>query len=217
MAGRIDRRELTPDDLHPNDAGHELVASVITSFLEKIKCETEAELKTNPEKNPAQINSGVSSDIDSDTDTKPLREALTENAYEVSVRYQNHNSAPVLDGFCADYAPQSDITDCFKRGWTAKKAGDSICFSVKGTGIAVLYRKSVKKPAPVAEVTVDGAHTLRLDANFDEDWGDKLELDTVTEHGEYREHQVEIRITEAHGDDAVPFYLTAVIASGESV
>ena len=36
VAGRIPNREITEDDLHPNDKGHELVASVITYALEKI-------------------------------------------------------------------------------------------------------------------------------------------------------------------------------------
>ena len=35
-SGRIKNREITPDDLHPNDAGHALVAKVITTFLEKV-------------------------------------------------------------------------------------------------------------------------------------------------------------------------------------
>ena len=33
-AGRIANRDITPDDLHPNTAGHALVASVIINFLE---------------------------------------------------------------------------------------------------------------------------------------------------------------------------------------
>ena len=36
VAGRIPNRRITEDDLHPNDKGHELVASVITYALEKI-------------------------------------------------------------------------------------------------------------------------------------------------------------------------------------
>ena len=36
LAGRLENRVITPDDLHPNDYGHEIVASVITYFLEKI-------------------------------------------------------------------------------------------------------------------------------------------------------------------------------------
>ena len=86
---------------------------------------------------------------------------------------------------------------------------------MRGSGIAVQYRKSVKLPAPVAEVVVDGddAHAMRLDANFDETWGDKLELDTVLEHGEYKEHEVVVRLVETHENDAVPFYLVSVIGS----
>ena len=191
VAGRITNRDITPDDLHPNDKGHELVASVITYFLEKVY---NGEESTGEEKFPAP---------------------LTPNAYEHSVRYRNNNSNPVLRGFVADDAPQKDITDCFKYGWTAANVGDSITFEVEGTGVAVQYRKSVKLPAPVAEVIVDGdtANAMRLDANFDETWGDKLELDTILAHGENRMHQVEIRLVEAHADDAVPFYLVSVIGS----
>ncbi len=192
VAGHIENRAITPDDLHPNDEGHALVASVITYFLEKVRGEG-----TTGETEPA------------------CPQPLTENAYECSDRYRNDNSAPKLSGFTADLSPQRDITDCFKRGWIASEKGDAITFSVRGSGIAVQYRKSVKLPAPVAEVVVDGddAHAMRLDANFDETWGDKLELDTVLEHGEYKEHEVEVRLIETHENDAVPFYLVSVIGS----
>ena len=199
VSGRISNRDITPDDLHPNDEGHGLVASVITYFLEQIRadvCKSAAvEWK--------------------ETVRKGLPSPLTANAYENSARYQNENSTPELFGFVADTRPQDDITDCFKKGWMASDTGDSIIFAVEGTCIAVQYRKSVKLPAPVAELIVDGdcAHAVRLDANFDETWGDKLELTTVLEHGEAKAHRVEIRLIETHEDDAVPFYLVSVIGS----
>lgn len=156
VKGHIANRDITPDDLHPNDTGHELVASVITYFLEQVRC------------------GGLSWE----------------------------------EGETAGCQAGSD-----RKEW--RTAGDAITFSVDGTGIAVQYRKSVALPVPVAEVIVDGdpAHAVRLDANFDETWGDKLELDTILEHGEDRVHQVEIRLVETHEDDAVPFYLVSVIAS----
>lgn len=198
-AGRIQKRVITPDDLHPNDAGHRLVASVITYLLEQVREKTKD--------GTAKISKG---DVGAE-----MPVPLTENAYEASVRYQKDNSKPLLQGFVPDERAQDGITDCFKRGWTAEKCGDLITFYVEGSCIAVQYRKSVKKPAPIAEVIVDGdrERCVRLDANFDEDWGDKLELITVLEHGEMRTHEVQIRITEAHADDVVPFYLVSVIAS----
>lgn len=194
VAGRIENRAITPDDLHPNDEGHRLVASVITYFIDRVRTEALRSLEPELEELPAP---------------------LTKNAYEISRRWRNNNIVPELKGFVADREPQEHITDCFKYGWTAAQTGDAIVFTVPGSGIAVQYRKSVKLPAPVAEIIVDGdaAHAVRLDANFDETWGDKLELDTILEHGENREHKVEIRVTESHPDDAAPFYLVSVIGS----
>jgi len=193
VSGRLENRTITPDDLHPNDYGHELVASVITYFLEKIlgdvdNSEEEVSLKAKP---------------------------LTVNAYEHSVRYRNDNATPVLKGFTPDETPQEVITDIFKKGWTASKRGASITFEVEGSCIGVQYRKTIQLPAPVAELVLDGdeAHPFALDANFDETWGDKLVLDTVLEHGEDRKHRVEIRLKEIHEEDKLPFYLVSVIAS----
>lgn len=199
LAGRIQRQNITPDNLHPNDAGHMLVASVITYLLKQVKgvCGENA-VRTLKEQNVEEI-----------------PEPLTENAYEYSRRYQNNHCTPILQGFVSDGDAQNGITDCFKHGWIAEKCGDVITFFVEGSCIAVQYRKSVKQPAPIAEVIVDGDEkkSVRLDANFDEEWGDKLELVTVLEHGETRTHDVQIRLVETHEDDAVPFYLVSVIAS----
>lgn len=54
---------------------------------------------------------------------------------------------------------------------------------------------------------------MLLDANFAEDWGDCLYIDTVLFHGEKKLHKVEITIAEAHENDAAPFYLVSVIGS----
>lgn len=192
-AGLIPNRDITPDDLHPNDAGHELVASVIIHGLEEIFA---ASADPEPAAFPAP---------------------LTANAYEDSVRYRNINSEPRLSGFVQDTAKQSHITDCFKYGWTAKNTGDAISFELEGSCIAVQFRKSVKLPAPVAELVIDGDESARtvLDANFDETWGDKLELYTVMEHGENKKHRIDVRLIETHPDDAAEFYLVSVIASGK--
>ncbi|MCM1056541.1 MAG: SGNH/GDSL hydrolase family protein [Firmicutes bacterium] len=196
VSGRLENRTITSDDLHPNDYGHELVASVITYFLEKILGDESLADKCL-------------------TDEKLTDESLTANAYENSVRYRNDNASPVLQGFTPDPAPQEVITDIFKKGWTASEKGASIVFEVEGSCIGVQYRKTIQLPAPVAELVLDGdeAHPFVLDANFDETWGDKLVLDTVLEHGEDKLHRVEIRLSKTHEDDKLPFYLVSVIAS----
>ena len=86
---------------------------------------------------------------------------------------------------------------------------------MEGTCLAVQYRKSVKKPAPIARAVVDGdeEHAVLLDANFEEDWGDCLFLQDLLIHGPAGPHSVDITLVETHENDAVPFYLVSLIAS----
>ena len=129
VAGRIANRAITPDDLHPNDEGHALVASVITYFLERVRSGklTGSNARFTPGAN--------------------LPVPLTKNAYEDSIRIRNAAAPdmaglpqPTLDGFTPDETAQNGITDCFRYGWTAEKTGDAITFLVKGSCIAVQYR-----------------------------------------------------------------------------
>jgi lysophospholipase L1-like esterase len=192
--GKITRREITPDDLHPNDAGHALVAKGITTFLEQILSQVQEREPERPEQLP-----------------RPL----TRNRYEESIRYQNGNSHPVTEGFRADRQPQTVITDIFRNGWVAEREKDRITFEIAGTGIAIQYRKSVRKPAPVAKVWIDGQEekAILLDSNFQEDWGDCLYIQTIAQDLKDSVHRVEIEVIQASEEDAAPFYLVSVIGS----
>lgn len=199
--GRIARRDITPDDLHPNDAGHKLVAGVITAYLSREKEKAEAGLQDG---NCFCVVKSA------------LPAPLTQNGYENAHRYRNDELVPVIcEGFVKDTSKQECIADSFRMGFSAAKINDKIVFEVEASSIAVQYRKTVRKPAPVAELILDGdtEHAFKLDANFEEDWGDCLFLETVLEHGERKNHTVEIRITEAHEDDREVFYLVSLITA----
>lgn len=192
MAGNFDSRDVTEDDLHPNDRGHRMLADVITYYLEQIDQE-----KDTVEEEPA------------------MPAPMTADAYEHSTRYQCKDCMPKMQGFVPDTREKDYYSDVFKGGWTAKEKGAEIHFSLEGNGIAVQFRQSVKKPAPIAKAIVDGEeeHGVILDANFELDWGDNLAIETVLYHGENKKHDLVIRIEETHEDDAVEFYLVSVIAS----
>lgn len=192
VSGEILNRQITPDDLHPNSDGHQLVAEVIIDFLDRVYIQMEEE------ELPYM-----------------LPEPLTANAYGNVRRYQNHNSSPVCNGFTADPALKKYVSDMFRGGWTASKKDASIIFYVEGTELAVQYRKSVNHPAPIAIAVVDGdeQNAVKLDANFDETWGDCLYISTLAHHIAKGMHKVEIRLKETHEKDAVPFYLVSVIGA----
>ncbi len=191
-AGRLPAEKITADFLHPNDLGHELMASVITNFLEKVMHDKSEEQKES------------------------FKTALTENTYEHCDRLQYFNSTPKKDGFEEDMTPQRTITDIFRNGWEASEKGSYLEFSFCGTGVSVQYRRVKDGPAPMATAVVDGdaEKAYTLDGSFDETWGDKMELTTIAEHLPYGEHRVRIEITETHENDKAGFYLVSVIASG---
>lgn len=201
LDGTFTSRDITEDDLHPNDLGHSLMAEVICDFLEDV-----------------YESLGQAADDEVKLENVTL---VSENAYENSVRYRNTNCQDVLtsnDGFTADDRPQNDIREIFRLGWTADKKGAHIGFDIEGTCIGVQYRQSVVQPTCIARAVIDGDfdNAKILDGNFEETWGDNLALETIAEHLPYGKHHIEIELIETHEDDKVPFYLVSVIGSGKN-
>lgn len=189
--GSITREDITPDGLHPNDQGHRLIADIIASFLETIYEEREVD----------------------EVEIPTLCQTLTKNRYAITRRYQNHTYDTIRQGFQIDERPQQAISDAFKKGWYARKVGASIQFRVTGTELAIQYRKTIHKPAPIAIAILDGdnENAVRLDANFEETWGDCLYLQQIGSNLKTREHTIEIKIIEVPQNVASDFYLVSIL------
>lgn len=204
-SGKIVRADITPDNLHPNDKGHRLVADEICKLLDSIKAEVEEETIAgeNIEGKSTKTEASVL-----------LPALLTENAYEHSRLIQIQDNEAILDGFLVDPIEKKGMLDIFKNGWTAAHTNDKISFEIECSCLAVQYRKSVQQPVPKAKAVIDGdeAHAVILDGNFTEDWGDCLYLEPLLHHAEKKVHRIEITVTDAK-DIVRPFYLVALIVS----
>lgn len=204
-SGKIVRADITPDNLHPNDKGHRLVADEICKLLDSIKAEVEEETIAgeNIEGKSTKTEASVL-----------LPAPLTENAYEHSRLIQIQDNEAILDGFLVDPIEKKGMLDIFKNGWTAAHTNDKISFEIECSCLAVQYRKSVQQPVPKAKAVIDGdeAHAVILDGNFTEDWGDCLYLEPLLNHAEKKVHRIEITVTDAK-DIVRPFYLVSLIVS----
>lgn len=204
-SGKIVRADITPDNLHPNDKGHRLVADEICKLLDSIKAEMEEETIAgeNIEGKSTKTEASVL-----------LPAPLTENAYEHSRLIQIQDNEAILDGFLVDPIEKKGMIDIFKNGWTAAHTNDKISFEIECSCLAVQYRKSVQQPVPKAKAVIDGdeAHAVILDGNFTEDWGDCLYLEPLLHHAEKKVHRIEITVTDAK-DIVRPFYLVSLIVS----
>ena len=204
-SGKIVRADITPDNLHPNDKGHRLVADEICRLLDSIKAEGEEETIAGENIEDKSIKTEAS---------VLLPEPLTENAYEHSRLIQIQDNEAILDGFLVDPIEKKGMLDIFKNGWTAAHTNDKISFEIECSCLAVQYRKSVQQPVPKAKAVIDGdeAHAVILDGNFTEDWGDCLYLEPLLHHAEKKVHRIEITVTDAK-DIVRPFYLVSLIVS----
>ncbi|MCR5817260.1 MAG: SGNH/GDSL hydrolase family protein [Ruminococcus sp.] len=190
QSGELKRDDLTADGLHPNDKGMEIIAMLVNDALDAINEEPADEPFEYPK--------------------KPLTKARYDNAK----RFDNRNSSPEINGFEKDTEPQRDITDVFKNGWLSAKSGATFKTEVETSIICVQWRRTIKRPAPIALCIIDGdeKNATTLDANFDEDWGDLICLTKVFEADKASKHTVEIRVTD-QPDDNVPFYLVSIITA----
>lgn len=208
LDGRIPIRDITPDDLHPNDRGHILLAGVIRYVQDNIYNEY------LDKRIYLTLQNSVLSESADPGCTAHMLPALTCNSYETLHRYNSINSNPVLNGFRVDERPIEAVKIWERGGYLAEHTGDSIEYIIKASTICVSFKRSLIKPAPIAKVFLDGAEVAILDANFDEDWGNKLEIVPILEgsksdSGDRLSHRIKVEIVDAP-EGCVPFYLVAV-------
>ncbi|MCR4585670.1 MAG: hypothetical protein K5686_08090 [Lachnospiraceae bacterium] len=175
--GDLRFEDITADGLHPGDEGHRLLAEVICYSLKKALDDME-----NPEEPAAE-----------------LPAPLTVNGFEDSSVIGNDYTRVTMRGFVRDTREKEYDTDCFRGGFTGHKARNEICFRFRGSSVAVQYRRTVKRPALIAEAVIDGDedNAVILDGNFDQDWGDCLSLTTVMYHGSVVRKQTRERYSPA--------------------
>lgn len=178
--GLLTAADFTQDMLHPNDKGHEMIAEMVTDFLSAVMQEEE----------PAAV--------------PQIPAPLTANAWEAAQLLQHKDIDAQLKGFEKDTKEPEYPADHFRGGWSGKKAGDDIVFRLKCSEAAVQFRRTVKRPAPVALAIVDGDedNAVVLDANFDQDWGDCLSVVNLLRHGRVVTDQTGKNYSPAHYENA---------------
>lgn len=226
--GRLKAPDFTPDNLHPNDFGHRMVADVIINLVEEIqkkiqRGESEKEYVL-PEKTLTPNSFYASKRYNSRNVNfeyagkfgDKVSGITEEEAEKLSPKEHTPGSVNVrLSGFSIDASEQNGITDVFKNGFRAIKKGAYIVFEAECRFISVQFRKTIHKPAPVALAVVDNdeEHAVKLDANFDETWGDLICLTDIAKNLPYGKHTLRIRLTDVPENAASDFYLVSVIVA----
>ncbi len=169
QAGNIDWKEISPDNIHPNDVGHRMLGDMLINFISGVadKMDSAAE--------PTEFKA------DSPTGDKYHDATLADNSSPLAVVTEN-------DGFDLESSPWN-----FQNGWRTITGG-SITFEIECKNLGMLYYKTINGESGVATITVDGTELMDLDADFTGGWGDYATNTELFATDEKKVHTVTISV-----------------------
>lgn len=174
--GAFTWRDVSPDNIHPNDKGHAMVGEILWKYL-----------------------NGVYAKLDTITDevtpvtTQPL---FTETYIDATI-LDSSNITPVSYGSFEE----ARVFDRFPNDWKTTSGDDAIVFETEAQNIGIMYYKTVDGLSGQFDVYVDGEKVSMLNANFIGGWGNYAETVEVYRSKEKRLHRIEIKKNkESSGD-----------------
>ncbi|MDE6150237.1 MAG: SGNH/GDSL hydrolase family protein [Ruminococcus sp.] len=171
-AGTIKWTEISPDNIHPNDVGHGILAQLLTNFVGNIKDNIDSYDK----------NSKVF-DADSPTGDKYADARLVDrNSDEVTVKDEG--------SFTESVSFQK-----FNAGW-GTVSGGTATFEMEFKNLGLLYLKTIDGKSANVTITVDGKEVKPISGDFPGGWGDYAKADELYVSDEKAKHTVTITVDE---------------------
>lgn len=173
-AGQYQWTDISPDDIHPNDRGHEIAGGLVCAYLDKVydRCVSTAH-----------------------------RPCEKEEKAESSFLEQKSSAADILDGKGTEPEAwggweKADLHPHLHHGWLGSTETGSLEFELEFANLGVTYFKSIDGSFGKAEVYVDGKREAVLDGDFPDGWGDYAGSDEVYASDQRKKHHVKIRMPE---------------------
>ncbi|NLZ46899.1 MAG: SGNH/GDSL hydrolase family protein [Clostridiales bacterium] len=172
-AGTLQWTAISPDNIHPNDAGHILLGQLLTDY-------------TN----------NVMKNIDTiDKEVKAFdKEAVTADPYK-NGSIENRQSEIVSVTDEGAFTEVVEFQGKFTDGW-GTKAGGSITFEVEAQNIGMLYNKSVDGTYGTVSIIVDGKELKPINADFTNGWGSYACMEEFYTSDAPAKHTVTITVTD---------------------
>lgn len=174
--GTFTWKDISPDNIHPNDKGHAMVGEILWRYLNSVyaKLDTITEEVTPLDKAPQFSEAYIDATILDSTNITPTS----------------------LGSFAA-----MKVYDRFPNSWTTTSGTDSIVFETEAQNIGIMYLKTTDGRSGQFEVYVDGAKVWTLDADFTGGWGNYPDTVEVYKSKDKIKHTIEIRKSpESTGD-----------------
>lgn len=178
-AGTINWKDISPDNIHPNDIGHGIIGQLLSRYLDGIYDSDTASLA-------AEVTA-----FDTESYTNDYyRNAKLVNASQIEF---------AADGF---EVGQNKVYPQFPENWITE-GGGTLSFDVECQNIGILYLKTTDGKSGTYEVYVDGERKGKLEGDFSGGWGNYAFPKQVLLAKGTEKHTVEIKPAEGSEDKGI--------------
>lgn len=169
--------DLLTDEVHPNDDGHEIICTLITSFLEDV-------YKNDYVK-------GKHIEVNDDTLEK-------ECVYgDIYINGRILNNKDVKPSEIIGFKEFEEGFQVFHDGWKFTGKGDKkgkIAFETKCRNIILLYKKIISEDAGKFKVKINGRERASIETYFKDGWGDWTVTEILEESDKITDYKIEIEV-----------------------
>lgn len=178
-AGTINWKDISPDNIHPNDIGHGIIGQLLSRYLDGIYDSDTASLA-------AEVTA---------FDTEGYTNDYYKNAKLVNASQIEYTA----DGF---EVGQNKVYTQFPENWITE-GGGTLSFDVECQNIGILYLKTTDGNSGTYEVYVDGERKGKLEGDFSGGWGNYAFPKQVLLAKDTEKHTVEIKPAEGSEDKGI--------------
>ncbi len=176
-AGTLAWTDISPDNIHPNDAGHDIIGQLISRYLDSVYDE---------------LDSIDTSDLSFDT------AAYTADYYADAKLYNaTEIEATEMNGF--EVGSNTVYPTMFTDNWVTTSGG-SITFDVECKCFGLFYVMQTNGKGGTFEVYVDGQRKAVIDSDFSGGWGTYGETTQALLSKDTEAHTIEIKPAEGSED-----------------
>ena len=174
----IEWRDISPDNIHPNDEGHSVIGQLLSRYLD-----------------------GVYYELDSiDTAAKPFDMPAATNDYYKESRLLCPSDIEASGDLTV--GTNKVYPGLFPENWVLENGGD-MSFEIDCSVLGVFYLKTTDGSGGKYEVFLDGQRRAVIDSDFRGGWGNYGETKQILFGEESAHHTVEIKPLEGQEDRSI--------------
>lgn len=181
-AGTLDWKLISPDNIHPNNAGHDIISQVIGRYLNEVY----DKLDTITDEPTAFTAESYTNDY--------YKEAMMLSAADITAT-SSENFEIIESGFYHQ----------FPNNWKTT-GGGTLTFDVECQNFGVFFLCTTDGKSGTYEVYVDGERKGRLEADFTGGWGSYGNTKQIILSKEIAKHTIEIKPAEGSEDKGITIF-----------